>query len=45
MKGHQLGDLDIVDERYVDARNFFRQILKKLDCYSGNKPEFIEYKK
>ena len=34
--------LDIVDERYIDARNYFQTILKKLDCYTGNKPEFIE---
>ena len=43
MKGHQLGTLDVIDERYVDARNYFRGILKKLDCYTGNKPEHIDY--
>lgn len=44
VKGHQLGDLSVVDERYVEARNFFRQIMKKLDCYSGHKPEYVEYR-
>lgn len=43
MKGHELGNLDVVDERYIDARNYFQKLLRKLDCYTGNKPEFIEY--
>jgi sugar phosphate isomerase/epimerase len=38
VKGHKLGGLDTIDERYVDARNFFRNLLDRLDCYSGNKP-------
>ena len=42
-KGHQLGDLATIDERYVEARNYFRPIFTKLDCYSGDKPEFVEY--
>ena len=42
-KGHELGDLPTVDERYVEARNFFQSILRKYDCYTGNKPEFLEY--
>ena len=37
VKGHQLGGLDTVDERYVDARNYFRGMLDKLGCYSGKK--------
>jgi sugar phosphate isomerase/epimerase len=37
VKGHQLGGLDTVDERYVDARSYFRGMLDKLGCYSGNK--------
>ncbi|MDO9547150.1 MAG: sugar phosphate isomerase/epimerase [Pelolinea sp.] len=44
VKNHQLGTLEIVDKRYVDARNFFRKLLKKYDCYSGEKPEYVEYK-
>jgi sugar phosphate isomerase/epimerase len=44
VKGHKLGSLKVVDERYVDARNYFRKVFNKFDCYSGNKPEYIEYK-
>ena len=44
VKGHKLGSLKDVDERYVDARNYFRKVFKKFDCYTGNKPEYIEYK-
>jgi sugar phosphate isomerase/epimerase len=43
VKGHKLGTLATIDERYVDARNYFRQIFKKFDCYTGNKPEYVEY--
>lgn len=43
VKGHQLGDLTVIDQRYVDARNYFRGIFKKLDCYTGHKPEFVEH--
>jgi sugar phosphate isomerase/epimerase len=42
-KGHVLGDLAIIDERYVDSRNYFRKLLKKLDCYTGHKPEYVAY--
>jgi sugar phosphate isomerase/epimerase len=38
VKGHKLGGLDTIDERYIEARNFFRRLLEKLDCYSGHKP-------
>lgn len=44
VKGHELGTLKDVDKRYVDSRNYFRKLLKKYECYSGNKPEYIEYK-
>jgi sugar phosphate isomerase/epimerase len=44
VKGHQLGTLKDVDERYVEARNYFRKVLKKFDFYTGSKPEHIEYK-
>src|SRR5690606_8289215 len=43
VKGHQLGTVATVDERYVDARNYFRQLLKELDVYTGHKPERVEY--
>jgi hypothetical protein len=38
-----MGTLKDVDERYVDARNFFHKLMKKYDCYTGNRPEYIEY--
>jgi sugar phosphate isomerase/epimerase len=38
VKGHRLGGLDTVDQRYREAREFFRGLLEKLDCYSGHKP-------
>lgn len=43
-KGHELGTLATIDERYVEARNYFRKLLKKNDCYTGSKPEYVEYK-
>jgi sugar phosphate isomerase/epimerase len=43
VKGHQLGDVSTVDKNYVDARNYFQGVLRKLDCYAGNKPEHVEY--
>mgnify|MGYP005858440963 FL=1 len=44
VKGHQFGTLATVDERYVDARNYFRKLFKKLGVYTGNKPEVVEYR-
>jgi sugar phosphate isomerase/epimerase len=44
VQGHQLGTLKDVDERYVDARNFFQKLLRKHGSYSGNKPERVDYK-
>jgi sugar phosphate isomerase/epimerase len=38
VKGHKLGGLDTVDERYVEALQFFRGELERLGCYSGRKP-------
>ena len=38
VKGHQLGGLDTIDQRYIDAREYFRPLLEKLQCYSGHKP-------
>lgn len=43
VKGHQLGTVATVDERYVEARNYFRQLLNELDVYTGNKPATIEH--
>ena len=42
-KGHVLGDLRIIDERYVESRNYFRKIMDKLGTYSGTKPETIAF--
>ena len=42
VEGHKLGTLKDVDARYVDARNYFRKVLEKHGCYSGNKPVYIE---
>lgn len=39
VKGHKLGGLDTVDERYIEARKYFRGMLAKLNCYSGHKPQ------
>lgn len=44
VKGHKLGTVKTIDERYVDSRNYFRKLLKQYGCYDGNKPEFVEYK-
>jgi sugar phosphate isomerase/epimerase len=37
VKGHKLGGLDTIDERYLEAHSFFRGMLAKLDCYTGHK--------
>lgn len=37
VKGHKLGTLETIDQRYIDAHRYFRGLLKKLDCYSGHK--------
>jgi sugar phosphate isomerase/epimerase len=42
LKGHELGTLKDIDERYVDARNYFRKLLDKHHCYSGNKPLHVK---
>lgn len=38
VKGHRFGALETIDERYIEARAFFRKLLKKLDGYTGHKP-------
>lgn len=30
--------LDTVGERYIEARTYLRDLLEKLQCYSGHKP-------
>jgi hypothetical protein len=42
-KGHQLGCVPDVDERYVESRNYFRGLFDQLGIYTGNKPLFVEY--
>ena len=37
MKGHHLGGLAEIDQRYVDALAYLKCLLKKLDCYTGHK--------
>jgi sugar phosphate isomerase/epimerase len=41
VKGHRLGGLDTIDQRYIEARAYFRRLLDKLDCYSGHKPPAV----
>lgn len=37
VKGHVLGGLDTVDQRYLDARRYLRGVLDKIDGYTGAK--------
>ena len=37
VKGHKIADLKEVDKRYVEALNYFKPILKKMNYYSGHK--------
>lgn len=41
VKGHKLGGLDTVDQRYAEARAYFRALLDKLGCYTGHKPSAL----
>ncbi len=38
VKGHQLGGVDVIDERYIEARNYFRPLLEKYNAYDGKAP-------
>jgi len=38
VKGHKLGNLDTVDERYLEARKYLRGVLDKIGAYTGHKP-------
>ena len=44
IKGHRLGTVETIDEQFVEARNYFRKVLAKYDCYTGSKPEYVDYK-
>lgn len=37
VKGHKLGGLDTIDERYLEARTYLRSLLDKHDCYTGHR--------
>lgn len=37
VKGHKVAGLASVDERYIDAINYLKPIVKKLDYYTGHK--------
>jgi len=37
VKNHKLGDLAEIDRRYIAAHSFFKDLLLKLDCYTGHK--------
>jgi hypothetical protein len=37
VEGHKVAGLDAVDERYRNALNFFKPMLRKLDYYTGHK--------
>jgi len=37
VKGHKLGGLDTIDERYLESLRFFRALLAKLGCYTGHR--------
>lgn len=39
VRGHRLGGLDTVDQRYLEARQFFSGMLSGLDAYSGRRRE------
>ncbi|MHC4521806.1 MAG: sugar phosphate isomerase/epimerase family protein [Planctomycetota bacterium] len=37
VKGHKIAGLKEVDQRYINAINYFKPLLNKLKCYSGHK--------
>jgi sugar phosphate isomerase/epimerase len=43
VKGHELGTVSVIDERYVEARNYFQKLLREVDAYTGSKPAYVEY--
>jgi hypothetical protein len=36
-KDHKLGTIATIDERYHESKEYLSGLLKKYDCYSGNK--------
>ncbi len=41
VKGHEFGGVETVDERYIEARNYFRPLLDKYNAYQGKSPVHI----
>jgi sugar phosphate isomerase/epimerase len=37
-RGHRLGGLADIDQRYIDALAYLKGLLRRLDCYTGHKP-------
>jgi len=37
VKGHKLGDLHTIDERYIESIRYLKGLLLKHDCYTGHK--------
>jgi sugar phosphate isomerase/epimerase len=37
VKGHKLGTLQTIDERYIESIEYLKGLLKKNDCYTGHK--------
>jgi hypothetical protein len=37
VRGHKLGDLAEVDKRYIEAKSYLKELLTRLDCYTGHK--------
>jgi sugar phosphate isomerase/epimerase len=37
VKGHQLGTIETIDERYNESKEYMKGLLLKYDCYSGHK--------
>jgi len=36
-KGHKLGTLETIDERYIESLEYMKGLLLKYDCYTGHK--------
>ncbi len=37
VKGHQLGTIQTIDERYKESKEYLKGLLNKYNCYSGHK--------
>jgi sugar phosphate isomerase/epimerase len=42
VKGHKLGTLDVIDQRYIDAHKYLKGLLLKYGCYTGHKVDLKE---